>query len=433
VTGLFAVLVDADDGGIRIDIERIVRNSSARGADGYYVAPLRPDFDVEIIKMDRPNNLSQLTKLAHSYQLIGCAFSRSATSTDEPIAISEDGRWIVVIDGVVAGVTTKEIANYLSVHGWLGPESYTGQFALLAINKDAPTKLYFATRAKPLFILKDTLQRYVAVASQSAYFTGLYHPILTSSPVEVKPNTYGYITQYGQYVQDSMLVESGRGTLVLSGGGLDTLVAAYAERQANTTFLYVNYDQRASEREYAATCAIAKSLSAVVVALPSGILNVVRTPLVPGGETVSHSPVGGVASEWVPGRNSLLMAMALSFAESNEMARIVTGINMEAASAYPDNEMEWLNKWRALVPYSVNTGRSIELSAPLAGMNKTDIVKLGKRLDVPFKLSWSCYENGGIIDAMSGNPRHCGTCSSCRARRGAFKAARIKDPTEYTI
>jgi 7-cyano-7-deazaguanine synthase len=120
----------------------------------------------------------------------------------------------------------------------------------------------------------------------------------------------------------------------------------------------------------------------------------------------------------------VLLSLAIALAESEGFARIVTGINQDAATAYPDNDEEWLNRFQHLLPFALGTDRSLKLDAPLRTMSKVEIVQHGEGLKIPWSQipSWSCY-NGGHV--------HCGLCSSCRARRRAFTLAKVKDPTEY--
>jgi 7-cyano-7-deazaguanine synthase len=439
MSGLFAALVSSDETGVRSTTDKIIHRSKERGRDFLGAVILDSDGTVDLEKpfkrtLNRPLS-DDATILSDQYQLLGCAYATPpgliGLPGDFPPFVSSDGKWFVVIDGAVTDFTGQAVANYLQDKGIHGLASLNGQFAILALNGG---KLIWATRTKPLYGLYDALNRVTWVASQRDYFDGFYHPIRNPSPFELEPNTYGILVTEGTLLRHLMPIKSMFGSLVLCGGGIDSLVAS---RQAfdlygpNITLMYVDYGAKAAEREWEATSRMAQSLSALAVKVPGDVLHFARSPLIPGGETVSKAPKAGIASEWVPARNTVLTAMALSMAESNDLARIITGINMTAASAYPDNEQEWLNRWKALVPYSLNTGTEIDLCAPLATMTKAEIVKLGRKLGVNFTDSWSCYEGGSTIDRAVGRPRHCGLCSSCRARRSAFKSAHVHDPTEY--
>jgi len=150
-----------------------------------------------------------------------------------------------------------------------------------------------------------------------------------------------------------------------------------------------------------------------------------------------------LAHEWVPARNTVMMSLALAVAEKHGYDNIALGSNMEEGGAYPDNEQEFINKLRALVPYAVAPYRNIQLLDPLGTLVKHEIVELGSEEGMPFELTWSCYEgeslpvetpSGAFTDISPTGPVrivHCGTCGPCAMRRRAFQMAGVEDPTEY--
>jgi 7-cyano-7-deazaguanine synthase len=128
------------------------------------------------------------------------------------------------------------------------------------------------------------------------------------------------------------------------------------------------------------------------------------------------------AHEWVPARNTVMMALAFAYAEANGFNTIALGTNLEESGAYPDNEPEFLNKLQALAPYAMKAGHQLSIEAPVGDLMKTEIVKLGADLGMPHELTWSCYEGGDV---------HCGTCGPCFMRRTAFEVNGLADPTIY--
>jgi 7-cyano-7-deazaguanine synthase len=226
------------------------------------------------------------------------------------------------------------------------------------------------------------------------------------------------------------------GSLVLSGGGLDALVAAWEAAVCNpmetTTLLVVDYGQRARDKEFHATRKIARSIANGGYKADwlgyrlDFFQQLARSPLLDLGAPVEKDPQPGIAHEWTPARNTVLMALGVSFAEAHEYSRVVTGINATAALAYPDNSVAWHEAWAELVQYAVGPKTSLEIKSPLMYLSKADIVKRGEQLHVPWAEteSWSCYE---------GEALHCGRCSSCRARRIAFREAGVTDPTMYKL
>lgn len=228
--------------------------------------------------------------------------------------------------------------------------------------------------------------------------------------------------------------------LVLCGGGLDSYVAAWSnqyQHHESTELLFFDYGQKAMEQEWEATKAIANAMNRKdILRKPQDRYGITLVRYIPFDFYVSHipsaltdasreietNPQPGVAHEWVPVRNTVFVALALAFAEAHKHTRIVTGINLTAAQAYPDNSLGWLESWRMLSLYA--TPAKVVIDAPLVNMSKAQIVRHGEKLGVPWGVeTWSCYAGGA---------RQCGLCSSCRARKEAFKEARVLDPTEYT-
>jgi len=115
---------------------------------------------------------------------------------------------------------------------------------------------------------------------------------------------------------------------------------------------------------------------------------------------------------WKPGRNIVFLALASGFAWYYGCSVIVIGAHQEDYPGYPDCTLPFL----ANMEYAICTGTNniIELWAPLLKMNKTEIVKTGMKLDVPYNITYSCYE---------GAETHCGECDACKRRIRAFKEA----------
>lgn len=123
---------------------------------------------------------------------------------------------------------------------------------------------------------------------------------------------------------------------------------------------------------------------------------------------------------WVPGRNIVFTAIASSYAEAEDASKIVVGWDLEEANNFPDNSKEFLNAFNDLL--KIGTYSDLEILAPLADLNKKEIVELGNKLNIAMDLSFSCYE---------GFEYHCGLCESCQRRKRAFREANIEDKTVY--
>jgi 7-cyano-7-deazaguanine synthase len=128
---------------------------------------------------------------------------------------------------------------------------------------------------------------------------------------------------------------------------------------------------------------------------------------------------------YVPARNIIFLSYALAYAEKVGAEKIFIGANAVDYSHYPDCREEFIKKFQEVA--NVGTKRGVEgkemkIEAPLINMSKSEIIKKGFTLKVPFELTWSCYE---------GKEKACGQCESCVLRLNAFKEAGLKDPLEY--
>jgi 7-cyano-7-deazaguanine synthase len=111
---------------------------------------------------------------------------------------------------------------------------------------------------------------------------------------------------------------------------------------------------------------------------------------------------------YVPQRNLIMAAYALGYAEQLGLGGIALGMNLSDASAYPDNGVPFLEGLNNITPYSSNWGSNLKVSAPLVNMMKSEIVKLGLYLGVPFPYVCSCY-----YPKLEGDlPVYCGKCGS---------------------
>ena len=128
---------------------------------------------------------------------------------------------------------------------------------------------------------------------------------------------------------------------------------------------------------------------------------------------------GSPVSTYVPFRNGLFLASAASIALSRGCSEIYYGAHSDdaAGNAYPDCSREFNEAINRAI--SLGSGDQLRVVAPFIGMTKAEVVAVGLKLNVPYKLTWSCYE---------GKDRPCGICGTCRDRTAAFRANGIEDP-----
>jgi 7-cyano-7-deazaguanine synthase len=135
----------------------------------------------------------------------------------------------------------------------------------------------------------------------------------------------------------------------------------------------------------------------------------------------------GIPATYVPARNTVLLALALGLAETRGAEAIVIGVNRVDYSGYPDCRPAFLDAFARVAEAGTKAGvegRAPRILAPLLDLAKSDIVKLGARLEVPFERTISCYDPTTTGAA-------CGHCDACHLRRQGFREADVADPTEY--
>jgi len=219
--------------------------------------------------------------------------------------------------------------------------------------------------------------------------------------------------------------------VVLLSGGLDSTTAlAVARAQGFACHaLTVRYGQL-HEVELAAARRVAAALEARehrIVAVDLGPLasSALTSPgiAVPKDRPLSEiGAPGDVPSTYVPARNTVLLALALSWAESLGARDIFVGVNVLDASGYPDCRPAFVRAFEALAQVATRDG-GIRVHAPLIELTKAQIIELGRGLGVDYAITHSCYDPQG--DAA------CGRCDACALRRKGFAEAGFPDPTRY--
>ena len=212
--------------------------------------------------------------------------------------------------------------------------------------------------------------------------------------------------------------------VVLLSGGLDSATALYIARAKGYAChcLVFDYGQR-HLREIEAAKKLAKksgsSCQIVKISLPwkgSSLLD--RKVKLPKALRLA---VDKIPTTYVPGRNIIFLSFALSFAESIGAQAIFIGVHSQDYSGYPDCRPEFYQAFKKVVSSGTKAGvqhKKIKILTPLIYKTKAGIIRLGNKLGVPFKLTWSCYKGGKAP---------CGECDSCYYRAKGFAEAGIKD------
>lgn len=220
-----------------------------------------------------------------------------------------------------------------------------------------------------------------------------------------------------------------RRSVVLLSGGLDSATAFAVARQEGYLChaLSVDYGQRHAA-ELAAAQRVARHLGAVehrVLHLDMGQLGGSALTDTRIEVPVSHSE--GIPVTYVPARNSIMLALALGWAEILDADAIHLGVNAVDYSGYPDCRPIFVEAFQRLADVATRRaveGRPIQVEAPLLHLSKAEIIHLGTSLGVDYGLTVSCYQ--ADPDGLA-----CGECDSCRFRRQGFLEAGMPDPTRY--
>jgi len=219
-----------------------------------------------------------------------------------------------------------------------------------------------------------------------------------------------------------------RKAVVLVSGGMDSAVTLALAREQGFAChaLSVDYGQRHLS-ELAAAARVAKRLGAVEHKTVHVDLRSIGGSALTADIDVPTDGGAGIPVTYVPARNTIMLAVALGWAEALDARDIFCGVNAVDYSGYPDCRPEFVDAFERLANLATKAGvegRALSIHAPLIRLSKADIVREGMRLGVDFAATVSCYQ----ADAEG---RACGACDACRLRAQGFAAAHVGDPTHY--
>jgi len=217
--------------------------------------------------------------------------------------------------------------------------------------------------------------------------------------------------------------------VVLLSGGLDSAtVLAMARAQGFECFaLSVDYGQR-----HHAELAAAKRVAQTLGAREHRVVSIDLTGF--GGSALTDSSIAvpehassGIPITYVPARNTIMLSLALAWAEVLHAQDIFFGVNAVDYSGYPDCRPEYVASFERMANLATQAaveGKPLTLHAPLLHLTKAEIIRQGVRLGVDYALTVSCYQ----ADEQG---RACGRCDSCRLRSEGFQSAGVPDSTRY--
>jgi 7-cyano-7-deazaguanine synthase len=218
--------------------------------------------------------------------------------------------------------------------------------------------------------------------------------------------------------------------VVLLSGGLDSATTLAIARDAgyDCYCLSLAYGQRHGT-ELEAAARVARSLGAC----EHRVMHLALSEF--GGSALTDASIdvpvegdtSGIPVTYVPARNTIMLSLALAWAEVLGSQDIFVGVNAVDYSGYPDCRPEFIKAFEALANLATRAaveGARLTVHAPLIDLSKADIIRRGSALGVDYGQTVSCYQ-------ADDHGRACGVCDSCRLRREGFKTAGVTDPTPY--
>lgn len=215
--------------------------------------------------------------------------------------------------------------------------------------------------------------------------------------------------------------------MILLSGGLDsaTVLAMATNSGFRCHALSVNYGQRHSSELIAAE-KVSQANSAILKTIELDLRTFGGSALTDDID-VPEEQSEGIPVTYVPARNTIMLSLALAWAEVLGAGDIFIGVNAVDYSGYPDCRPEFINAYEEMANLATKagvTGHRLTIHTPLLELSKADIIRQGIDLGVDYALTVSCYQ----ADVEG---RACGVCDSCRIRAAGFKAAGVDDPTRY--
>jgi len=217
--------------------------------------------------------------------------------------------------------------------------------------------------------------------------------------------------------------------VVLLSGGLDSATTlAIAQSQGYACHaLAADYGQRhRSELDAARAVAASAGVSLKILKVD---LRAIGGSALTDDISVPETPAEGIPPTYVPARNTILLSLALAYAEVLGACDIFIGVNAVDYSGYPDCRPEFIAAYQDMARLATRSGvegAEVTLHTPLISLSKAEIIAAGSELGVDYSNTVSCYQ-------ADEKGRACGVCDSCRIRRAGFRAAGVADPTRYRL
>ncbi|WP_303238545.1 7-cyano-7-deazaguanine synthase QueC [Leyella stercorea] len=214
-----------------------------------------------------------------------------------------------------------------------------------------------------------------------------------------------------------------KNSAIIVSGGMDSITLLYDHKDEIALGISFDYGSNHNAREIPFAKMHCERLGIKHITINLDFMHqYFKSSLLDGAEAIpeGHYADDNMKSTVVPFRNGIMLAIAIGIAESNNLDQVFIANHGGDHTIYPDCRPEFINAIDAAA--TAGTYNNVKVIAPYTKITKSDIARIGKRLDIDYAETWSCYKGGEV---------HCGKCGTCVERKEALAEAGIEDKTIY--
>lgn len=214
-------------------------------------------------------------------------------------------------------------------------------------------------------------------------------------------------------------------SLIIVSGGMDSVTLMYERKDDISLAISFDYGSNHNKKEILCAAYHAEKLNIKHIIIPlQFISNYFKSSLLQGAEAIpeGHYADNNMKSTVVPFRNGIMLSIAAGIAESYGLKKLLIANHFGDHTIYPDCTKQFIEPMTQAI--IAGTYDEIIIDAPYTNITKSDIARIGNKLNIDYSKTYSCYK---------GKDKHCGKCGTCIERKEAFKDAGIEDKTEYEL
>lgn len=212
-------------------------------------------------------------------------------------------------------------------------------------------------------------------------------------------------------------------SVIIVSGGMDSITLLYDKKDEIALGISFDYGSNHNAKEIPFAEMHCKRLGIKHITINLDFMHqYFKSSLLQGAEAIpeGHYADENMKSTVVPFRNGIMLSIAIGFAESNQLKKVLIANHGGDHTIYPDCRPQFIQAIDAAA--NAGTFVNVRIEAPYTNITKGDIARIGKRLGLDYTETWSCYKGG---------EKHCGKCGTCIERKEALQEAGIHDATEY--